>query len=238
MLSEAIGYPWTGEQKLEIILVGGILSVLGFLLLPLFVVYGYLVRVVREASTGDAETPPPFEDWERLLVEGFEALIVTFVYSLLPALVLSAVAVLSLLPLLGAAMSGEPVTIGVVAVLIGLVLALLALVLSLAVAFLTPAAVGAFVRTGRLGAAFSPSEVRAVAGHGGYQSAWVVALVVVIGGGIVAGVLAATVIGAILTPFVMFYASVAAAYAIGRGISDAPAAMDGTDRQTTGQPAA
>ena len=34
MLEDAIKYPWTGEQKLETLVIGGVLGLLGILFIP------------------------------------------------------------------------------------------------------------------------------------------------------------------------------------------------------------
>lgn len=219
MLEEAIRYPWNGEKNVETILIGGVLTLLGFLLIPMLPVYGYVVRVLRDVSTGDDEFPPVFEDWESLFVDGLKAFVVLFVYSVVAALVVGLVVLGLVLPVTftQGPGTGGPNVLGLV---LALFVAAVAVVVSVAVAYLLPAAVAAFARTGRLGAAFSPGEIRSIGGHRGYAEGWVVALVVTILVSVLGGVVSATGVGALLAPFISFYGTVAAAYAIGEGISD------------------
>ncbi|MDY6776363.1 MAG: DUF4013 domain-containing protein [Halobacteria archaeon] len=62
------------------------MSILGFLILPIFVVTGYYVRVLRTTVEGD-ERPPSFDDWGDLLVEGLKATVIGIIYMIIPALV-------------------------------------------------------------------------------------------------------------------------------------------------------
>ncbi|WP_225334444.1 DUF4013 domain-containing protein [Halomicrobium urmianum] len=229
MFEDALRYPWTGDDRLETIVVGGVLGLLGMLVVPVFLVFGYLVRVVRRVAEGD-EAPPSFDDWGELLVDGLKAFVVALVYGLVPAVVF-AVAVLTLfLPFTAVEETGpgSAVSTGTMVDPVALVAALavvaLALGLTLVALYLLPAGVAALARTGRLGAAFSPSELRRIGLNGRYATGWLVAVGISILASVVAGVLAATVAGAVLVPFVNFYGSVAGAYAVGRGVREVPAA--------------
>lgn len=71
------------------ILIASALVLTGFLVVPLLVVLGYSYRVGRAAALGRA-SPPPFEDWQDLLVDGLR-----FSVLVVPA------AVLFVIPLLG-----------------------------------------------------------------------------------------------------------------------------------------
>ncbi len=222
MFEEAIRYPWKGEDHLKNVAIGGVLTLLSFLLVPMFVVFGYVVEVIRRVGTGDVEEPPAYEDWGTLLVDGFKAFVVTLVYSLIPALIFAFAVFSWFVPVVvssGSEPSGGLVALGFV---LGLGVFLVALVVSLAFAYVTPAAVAAFARTGRVGAAFSPTELRSIGGHRGYAVAWVVALGVTLIAGAISSALSVTGAGAILGAFVVYYGTVAAAYAIGEGVGDVP----------------
>lgn len=227
MFEDALRYPWTGEDRLETIVVGGVLGLLGFLVVPVFLVLGYLVRVVRRVGEGD-EAPPAFDDWGKLLVDGLKAFVVALVYGLVPAVVLTVAALALFVPatFVEETGPGAPAETGTTVDPVGLVVALavvaLALGVTLAALYLLPAGVAALARTGRFGAAFSPSELRRIGLSGRYATGWLVAVGISILASVVAGVLAATVAGAVLVPFVNFYGNVAGAYAIGRGVREVP----------------
>lgn len=69
----ALAYP--RRQGWTPILKGGVLLFLYFLLLPLFVVLGYWVRVAAAAAENE-EDPPPLTDWGGLLKDGVVAVAV------------------------------------------------------------------------------------------------------------------------------------------------------------------
>lgn len=239
MFEEAIRYPWKGEKNVETIAIGGVLSLFGFLILPMFLVYGYAVRVIRQVSVGDDETPPVFEDYEELFVDGLKTFAIVLVYSLIPTAVVALAVGSWFVPVaVSSGSGGSPGAVGVIGLVIGLLVLLVAAVVSLAFLYLVPGAVAAFARTGRLGAAFSPTELRAIGGHRGYAVGWAVAVGVTLLASIVGGAVSATVLGALLVPFLTFYGTVAAAYAIGNGVSDLPVVEGDEGNATVGQPAA
>ncbi|MFC6757835.1 DUF4013 domain-containing protein [Halomicroarcula sp. GCM10025894] len=160
MLEDAIGYPWRGEQNVARILIGGILGALVFFIVPLFLGNGYLVRVVRQVAVGDTETPPAFDDWGEMFVDGLVSLLIMFVYILVPSVVFTGLlvgisSVLDTTGTGGGAISG-------MAVALLLVFGLVALLMALAALYLLPAAWAAYAVTGKFGSAFSPSTLRTV----------------------------------------------------------------------------
>lgn len=219
MFEEAIRYPWKGEERVETVAIGGLLSLFSFLILPTFVVYGYLVRVIRRVSEGDDEVPPVFDDYEELLVDGLKAFVVMFVYSLVSFGVVAIALASLILPVSFREGPAGPSSLNVLGLVFALVVIAVAVLASLGAAYFVPAAVAAFARTGRLGAAFSPSELRSVGTHRGYAVAWLVALAVTILASVVGGAVSMTVLGALLVPFVAFYGAVSAAYTIGKGVA-------------------
>jgi len=75
LLRFAIGYPSRGGLKP--LLIGTVLTLFSFLIIPAFFAAGYLVRVTRAAVRADPE-PPEFDDWGGIFVDGL-GLIVVFI---------------------------------------------------------------------------------------------------------------------------------------------------------------
>ncbi len=224
MLDDAIGYPWRGEQNLARILIGGILGALVFFVVPLFLGNGYLVRVVRQVATGDTETPPAWEDWGELFVDGLVSLLISFVYVLVPSVVFTGLMVgisfvLDATGTGGGAMSGAVVGLG-------LLFGLVAFLVVVTAMYLLPAAWAAYAVTGRFGAAFSPSTLRTVGGDKRYLIGVLIALGINFFAQLAANIVMFTIVGILLIPFVIFYGQVASAYAIGAGVAETPLVED------------
>lgn len=257
MFEDALRYPWQGDDALETIVVGGILSLLGVFVLPILVLYGYFVRVmadvavesepaepstrpgsgaepredagaVDEGDGGDIATegeaaepavPPGFDDWETLLVDGVKALVIGVAYSIVPT-VIFVLSVLAFLVPATVSAGTDTAAPGILGVVVGLALMVLSGFAMLALAYLLPAGIAAFAKTGDFGAAFSVANLKAIGKDGDYATAWLVALGVNLVVNVVGWFAIATVVGVVLLPFVGFYGNVASVYAIGRGVRD------------------
>ncbi|WP_324758109.1 DUF4013 domain-containing protein [Haloarcula montana] len=233
MFTEALTYPRESDDVLKTTVIGGVLLLFSFLLVPLFVAVGYLLNVLRSVMDGDEE-PPVFEDWGALAVDGLKASVIGFVYSLVPALI-AVVAVLGGVMSLGLGNGGAGS--GLVASLIALVAALAIAAVSLAIAYVLPAAIVAYVRTDSMSAAFSVPEIRRLAFSRTYATGWAVAFGISLLSGVVIGLLNAVVIGAVLAPFVTFYANVAGAHAVASAVREMPAVAESPETPA-GQPMA
>ncbi|EMA52458.1 MULTISPECIES: DUF4013 domain-containing protein [Halococcus] len=221
MISDALNYLRNSDDALVTVLIGGLLSVFGFLLIPVFFVNGYLVRVLRRTAAGD-ETAPVFDDWGRMGIEGLKATVIAIVYGFVPFVVGavlvggSAVAIAT-----GGSVDGGSAAVGagVLGLLVGLAITF---VLGLAAWYVIPAATANFAERGTLAAAFDFGTLRPILFSGAYATGWLLALGVIVGGGIIAGAFNAVIpiLGAVPGLFVSFYASVAAYYVIGRTWAD------------------
>lgn len=225
MIEDALRYPTTAEDSTETILLGGVFALLSWLVVPMLLVYGYVVLVIRETAlaegggndetVGPPETPPSFDEWGELLVDGLKVLVVGLVYAVVPSILFLVGVFALLVPVLatdGSGGAGALFVFGVLALMLVMTL------LQLALLYVLPAAVAAMAMTDRLGAAFSFGTVRQIATSEGYLTGWAVALAVQILGNIVAVAAMATFVGIVLLPFISFYVYVAGGYAIGRGV--------------------
>lgn len=213
MFEASLNYPREGEEGWKTIAIGGVLTLLSFLFLPLFPVLGYGARVLR-AAAADPETTsaPAFDDWETLFVDGLKQFAVGFVYLLLPGLVF------------GFTVGGVVVFAGfgngsgLVALLAVLGGFLLATILFLLAYYLLPAALTFVAVSGRLGDAFAVGQMRTLVTTREYATRWLLGLAVLVAAGAVAGALSATGVGGLLAPFVTFYATVTAYYLYGGAV--------------------
>lgn len=211
MIEAALTYPTDREDWIKTVLIGGVLSFFGFLVLPLFAVYGYVVRVIRTSIAGETE-PPAFDDWGSLLIDGLQAFVIGLVFMIVPAVVGMATVGGSL----AAFASGSEVGagLGVVGLFGGL---MLTFVLTVVFGYLAAAAIVSFAHAGRFGAAFDVQRLRAVVLTTEFGIAWLIAVVALLVAGVIAGI---PFIGFILGPFVGFYAAVVAGRLLAGGYTD------------------
>lgn len=224
MLRTAINYPFESEHSVQTLTIGGILTVLSFLVIPAFLVSGYFLRVIR-AVTADEELPV-FDDWGTMGIEGLKLAIIFFVYSLIPMVIFFLSG--GLLFVTEGSISGiiEGMFGMLVAVLVGLVLL-----------YIVPVGVVRFAETGRMGGAFAFRSFWPTLTSTDYAVGWLLALGVII----VAGVITAIVdtlplIGFIVAAFVNFYVGIVVWYLYGRATDTT---LDETTSESlTGEPAA
>ena len=239
MLSESVNYLRDGEDAIVTVAIGGVLLLASPLLIPSFLVLGYLARVIRQTADGDDE-PPVFEAWGDLLVEGVKAFAVTFVYSLLPIAILAVATAFGI----GAAVVGSgngagSVLGGVIGGILALVLVGAAFIVSLVGVYVTPAALAAVADSGRVGDGFAVGTLWGVVTKRAYAVGWLTAAAAVFVGAVAIGVLSIVpVLGTIAGLFVQFYALVAAAAIIGWTWTDVrPVTTDTTEPEPANRPA-
>lgn len=212
MIEDAFTYPTARDDWIKTIIIGGILTFLGFLLIPLFIVYGYVVRSIKSSIDGD-NSPPAFSDWGGLIVDGIQAFVIGIIYLLIPIIV----AFVTIGGAIAAMASGTEA--GAVGGMFGFFGGLtITFVLSLIFSYLAVAGIVNFAQVGRFGAAFDVDAVTTMAFNADYAIAWLVSVGVFFVAGIVAGI---PFIGFIIGPFVSFYAAVVGARLWAGGYLDA-----------------
>ncbi len=202
MLKDGLSYPVRGDWVGRIV-IGGVLGFLSVLVLPGIVVLGYLVRVLETTVSG-ADVPPEFIDWGDLLVTGIVGTLIALAYTVLPVVVY-AVAVLVVFGTGGAIGGDAGAFVGVV----GVLMALGFLPVLLLVYYAVPAALTAYAVSGDVGAAFDVARLKPTLLSSAYFVSVLMPLVVSLLLWVVTAVLAVTVVGLVLVPFVQFYGQVA-----------------------------
>ena len=204
MIGDALRFPRSGDGWLERIVIGGVFVILSFLIVPLILIEGFLYRVLRDVSQGN-ESPPAWEDWAELFVDGIKMYVVQIVYLLIPAIVM----VLGI-TLLGFGLVGGP-EVGI----LGALILFVGLALALVMAYFIPAGLTHLARSGQLGAAFRFRAVAKTAFNTAYFVPVFLSLLLAIVLGIIGSILLAIVVGV----FVLFYAQVAVAFLWARGVA-------------------
>lgn len=204
--NEWLKYPTKSDDWYVTVLIGGVLTVLGILIIPLFLVYGYVIRVMRSRMAREDELPE-FDDWGTLLVDGVKAWVIGMVYLLIPLVVALVTVGGAIFSLATGTQTGTAV--GLTGLFGGL---LLSVALGVVFWYLAVASIVNFARTGSLSAAFDVETIKAVILNGNYAMGWLVGLVVLIVAGAIGGMLnAIPFIGFVIAAFIYFYAQVVAA---------------------------
>ncbi|WP_435116651.1 DUF4013 domain-containing protein [Halolamina sp. C58] len=221
MLEEGLSYPFNGENALGRIVIGGLLGFGSILIIPAFALMGYLVWVLGGAARGEEE-PPAFEDWGEMIVDGLKATAVSIVYGIVPFVLMFASIFIAGS---GSATGSETATgvLGGIGVL-GLLVSLLAMFL---LYYLIPAALTNMALEGNFGAAFDFGTIKQAILSVDYLIAWLIPFLLAALVNVVVFVLAITIVGLVVVPFLQFYVQVAAFYMFGAAfgkVVDIPAA--------------
>lgn len=228
---DALQYPRNGDDPIKTILIGGVLGMLAFLVVPAFLVLGYLVRLLRSAMAGEAE-PPVFDDWGDLLVDGLKAFVVGLGYVIVPAIVFGlSVGTVAVTAVVTGDVGPGTIAGSVVGFLVSFVLLLLAW-------YVVPAALANAAREDRIAAGFAWADLRPVLFSSTYATAWLLSLGLFIAAAIVVGLLnVLPPLGFVAGAFVMFYVDMVAFYLYGRAVADA-SSVEPAPEPAPGQPAA
>jgi len=208
-LEDTLRYPMEDDDWTTTVLIGGVLSLLSFLVVPVILVYGYLVQAVRERADG-ATQPPAFEDWGELLVDGLKAWVISIVYMLVPLVVFGVTVGGSLFAIATGTRAGAGA--GLAGLFGGLVISF---VLSLVFGYVATAAIIHFACTGEFGAGFDFGTLRTLVLSPEYATPWLVSIALFIAVNVVVNLLnvipfIGSLVAVLLSPFATFYVLVVA----------------------------
>lgn len=224
-------YPTESDDWIKTVLIGGLLLVFSFLVVPWFLVMGYLVRTIRAGMEG-ADEPPVFDEWGELLTEGLVASIIGLVYQIIPLVVFFVFVGGSIMALATGSRTGAGV--GFAGLLGGL---FLWWILALVFGYVGFAGVANYARERNFGAGFDFDVISDVVTSRAYMLAWVYVIALNIVVTIVVGVLnIVPILGAIVGLFVSFYALVIAGWLWGNGFAEATGTTTVSETETDTAP--
>jgi hypothetical protein len=200
-IRDSLDYLRNDDGWTKTALIGGVLLFFGWLLVPVFVLYGFYLRVLRGTIEGD-DQPPAFDDFGGLISDGLRAFAVALGYAAIP------IVVWVFFLVVGGLLRGA---LGVV---VGLVGSLVMFVLGLALAYLLPAGLASLAERDSIGAAFDVDSIRPVVTSSNYAMSWLIGFAMVFVAGFVAWI-------PIVGQAVLFYAVSSWLYIIGNVWADA-----------------
>jgi len=152
--SDALHYPLTDFKKVVIL---GILIILSLLIIPGFLVLGYIFKIIKSSLDGSSELPG-FNEWITIFIDGLKVFVVLFIYSLVPAILVLLGIWAALLPMLTVPGEGSFINSNLSFSLIT-GLALIGILLQVVISFIIPIALANMVYHNKLKAAFRLKEV-------------------------------------------------------------------------------
>lgn len=194
-------YPMKDDQWLKKILIGGLLIVGSFLVIPVFFLLGYLLRTLEEGLR-ESRRVPDFDEWDTMFVRGLAGMGICIGY---PLLSLPFFLVGDLLPGAAGALFQF---LGLMAVVVGV--------------YLIPAGLANYARYKDFWAGFDTDFVFRLAREGSYFQTWLVAALVGIVGGFLSNLLTVILVGF----FLQFYVNVIIFYLFGQGIAGITGPLD------------
>ena len=70
-VNKAFRFMFDDKQWISKLLIGAVMSVLSFLIIPAFILQGYLVKIVRQVMDGNDSELPEWMDYGKLVRDGF-----------------------------------------------------------------------------------------------------------------------------------------------------------------------
>lgn len=93
--SQAFSYVLQDPNWLKKVLIGGLLTLFSFLLIPAVPLLGYYVRVLQNVAKGVDPVLPEWDDWNGFFTTGIKALIVALAYGLVVAIIVGIISRIS-----------------------------------------------------------------------------------------------------------------------------------------------
>jgi len=185
IISDAATYPSSNWTKVIIL---GVLFILSFLIIPAFLVMGYMLRILKSSIAGLTELPE-FDEWGEMFIDGLKVFVVEIVYFIIPVIIIIGGSWVSMMSMQNVGTMVSPAAafglIGGVALIGILLMLIIGLIVIIALANMA-------YYNGDLGAAFRFSEILdiiAKIGWGNYIIWYIVMIIIGVVVGIVASVL-------------------------------------------------
>ncbi len=175
--SNALKYPLTNFKK---VLTLGILTILSSLIVPGFLVLGYIFKIIK-STLKDSSGLPEFSEWTSMFADGLKVFVVLFVYSFIPVILILLGTWTTILPMLTVPGAGSLLNSSIPLDLVGTT-AFIGLGLLIVISFLIPVALASMVHQDQLSAAFRLKEIVGRIGEIGWVDylIWYVILLIVV----------------------------------------------------------
>jgi hypothetical protein len=193
-IGKAFSFVFDDENWVVKVLIGGVVSLIP--IIGQILVYGYSLELMKNVMRGESRPLPEWDDWGGKLVNGIMYIVIGVVYALPLILLITCFGLL--MSVMGAAEAEE--ALNVIGSIGGICLGGFSMVYGILIALMLPPALGRYLETGELGAAFRFGEVWALLRDS--IGGWLIAMVL----GWLAGLVASfgvilCVVGVLFTAF-------------------------------------
>lgn len=152
--SNALKYPISDLKK---VLILGILTILSVLIIPGFLLLGYLFKIIK-STIEDSSEPPKFNEWTIMFVNGLKVFFILLIYYLIPGILILLGTWAALLPMLSVPGAGSLLEPTISFGLIGSI-AFFGIILQIVISFIIPLALVNMAYHNELVAAFRFKEI-------------------------------------------------------------------------------
>ena len=156
-INKAIRFTFDDEKWINKMLIGVVVLFVSFLIFPIFFLYGYMIKIMRNVMDGLEQPLPDWEDWGQLFKDGFLVFVASLIYTL-PVWLLMCCSLLFFLPAASAEGDISEILAGI-GVMAMLVMSCLIILFGIAYALIGPAIAIQYAREGNLSACLRFSEV-------------------------------------------------------------------------------
>jgi hypothetical protein len=211
-VSKSFRFVKDDSQWLSKLLIGVLMSILSFLILPALILQGYVVKIIRHVMGGDWDNLPEWDNYGKLLKDGFFVTVAELVYTL-PFIILMMVGFAATGGMASMADRGSDVA-GLLASGAGILMFCLSVLFIAVLLFLMPAIMIQYAIKDDFGALFRFGEVFAIMRNhiADILIVFLVSIVATMALSLVIGVIAITIIlipvaiilGLALTPYIQY----------------------------------
>ena len=159
-ITKAFTYVFDDKDWMMKVLIGALLSIAGFLIIPGFIIAGYSIQILRNVKKGVAEPLPEWAEWGEMLKDGFMVALAQIIYSL-PIIIIACIAFGAAGGLASFENLDEDAIAAAMISTFGVVFCLI-LIFGIAMAFISPALQIQYVKHGDLASMFRFSEIIAL----------------------------------------------------------------------------
>lgn len=156
-INKAIKYIPEDADWVKKIIIAAVLSIASFLLLPAFILVGYMIKIIRQVMNGEWDGLPEWDDWGALFKDGFFIFLAEFLYTL-PILIILIIGGVALGGF--ASLSSSDNAFALIGGAGGILLLCLTVLFFVAILFLSPAITIQYAIKNDFGSLFRISELK------------------------------------------------------------------------------